>query len=96
MALVLVGTLGIRRIGAEGTASAGGKGLRARDRLNLLLMISGPNGRASLSIFQIALFTFVVFYLLFLFLLRTGTLANLSTDVAGLLELPSVVRLAAR
>ena len=49
------------------------------------MMISGPNGRASLSIFQIALFTFVVFFLLFLFLLRTGTLANLSTDVAGLL-----------
>jgi hypothetical protein len=83
--LVLVGTHGIRRIGADGSAPAGGKRLRARDRLNLLLMIAGPNGRASLAIFQIALFTFVVFYLLFLFLLRTGTLANLSTDVALLL-----------
>jgi hypothetical protein len=83
--LVLVGTLGIRRIGADGSAPAGGRSLRARDRLNLLLMIAGPNGRASLAIFQVALFTFVVFYLLFLFLLRTGALANLSTDVAGLL-----------
>jgi hypothetical protein len=85
LAIMMVGTLGIRGIGEGSSAPVGGKKLRKRDRLNLLLMIAGPNGRASLSIFQIALFTFVVFYLLFLFLLRTGTLANLSTDVAGLL-----------
>jgi hypothetical protein len=66
------------------------RGQRNAARLNPLWLISGDDGRASLSMFQILFFTLLVAGLMSYILLRTGQLSDLSSGILLLLGIASV------
>ena len=56
----------------------------------------GPDGKASLSKFQVVAFTLVVFGLVLLFWLQTGMLADLSSTILTLLGISGIEAIAAK
>lgn len=58
--------------------------------LNPVRVSVGPDGKASLSTFQVWLFTLAVFGLFLLFTLQTGMLANLSSTILTLLGISGI------
>ena len=55
------------------------------DRINITMIVSEPDGKASLSRFQFLLFTFVIAGLYLLLCIESGTFVDIPESVLGLL-----------